>query len=128
MKKYLRRYSLLLEVIAMMFFASTSVASAAPGDDISSLMFAVADWANQLFAIFVGLSIVAIFWNLAMFLRTADNMEKKEEYRSYMLWSVVAMTVLAMFWGLVSFVTNTFDLRSPTVKFVNNNKGSESVF
>ena len=77
-------------------------------DTIVPLLFAIA--------------LVVFLWGMVQFIMNAENEEKREKYRNFMLWGIVGLAVMSAIWGLVAIFTKTFDIDSskapvlPTLK------------
>lgn len=64
-------------------------------------------------------AIVMFLWGVVQLVVNADDAEKKEKGRSFMIWGIIALTVMVGVWGLVKVLGATFNLNTsvlPQVK------------
>ncbi len=60
------------------------------------------------------LAFVFFLWNIAVFIRKADNQQIKEEAKQRMMWGIIALFIMVSVWGIISIATNIFEI-NPTV-------------
>lgn len=53
-------------------------------------------------------------YGVVQFLMNADNQEKQDKGKSFMVWGIVALAVMFSVWGLVGVLQNTFDVKDGT--------------
>lgn len=64
-------------------------------------------------------AMVAFIWGVVQFVAGADNEEKREKGRQFMIWGIVGLAVMVSVWGLVSIFTKSFgidnNIKAPTL-------------
>lgn len=54
------------------------------------------------------LATLFFLWNVFIFIREADNKNKKEEARQRMLWGMLALFIMVSLWGIISIFSELF--------------------
>jgi hypothetical protein len=78
------------------------------GSTITDIMFFAINLINQAVILVVALALLFFFWGLAKFIFNADNVEKRSEGKSVMVWGVIALFVMLFVWQIVNILANTF--------------------
>ncbi len=55
-------------------------------------------------------AIVIFIWGVVQFIGNADNEEKQQKGRQFMMWGILGLFVIVSVWGLVRILTNTFNI------------------
>ena len=87
--------------------------------DVSSMITQASNLLKVLVGMAFALAILAFFFGIARFLWNVDQPEKREEGRSLMIYSVVAIFVMVSIWGLVAFLQKAFIPQYTTVQVGN---------
>ena len=58
---------------------------------------------NLVTTIVVSAAFLFFFWNLVVYIRSSGD-EQKEQAKSRMIWSVLAMVVITSLWGIIGYV------------------------
>ena len=59
-------------------------------------------------AIFLGLAIVFLLWNVFQIIVHGEDVEERSKLKTQVFWSIIAIAVMVSLWGLVAIFTNTF--------------------
>ena len=78
------------------------------GSTITDIIFFAINLINQAVVLVVALALLFFFWGLAKFIFNADNVEKRSEGKSVMVWGVIALFVMLFVWQIVNILANTF--------------------
>ena len=54
------------------------------------------------------LALLWFFWGIIQYVLKGENIEKREQSRDFMIYSVIAFFVMFSIWGLVHMIQNTF--------------------
>ncbi len=57
----------------------------------------------------LSLAVVFFLWNIAQYIRKADQPEELEKFKSGAVWGIIAIFVMVSMWGLVAILVNTFN-------------------
>lgn len=85
------------------------IAYAADFTYVNTLIGALGDVINYLLPLVVTLGLIYFFWNCILLIR-AEGDEDRAEYRSSILWSLIALFVMVSVWGLVFFINTALGL------------------
>lgn len=88
------------------------------GEDLSKAIAGIGKGAET-FSVLVGLTttiavslaFLAFFWNLFQYVRASGD-DQKEEAKSKMGWSVLAIVVITSLWGIIAFVRGVLGIDS----------------
>jgi hypothetical protein len=95
-----------LSVLALLI-ATPAIASAETIRDFKELMAYVQGALNAFVPLLFGLGTVAFMWGVIKYL-LAGSPQKLNEARSYIIYSIVALTIMISIWGIVAVVKNAF--------------------
>ncbi|OGZ06191.1 MAG: hypothetical protein A2762_03195 [Candidatus Lloydbacteria bacterium RIFCSPHIGHO2_01_FULL_54_11] len=51
---------------------------------------------------------LGLLWGVILFFANADNAEKRESIKGYLLWGVIGITVVVGIWGIIALLSATF--------------------
>lgn len=51
---------------------------------------------------------VGLIWGVVVFFANAENEQKRESIRGYLLWGVIGLVVIVGIWGILGLVSGTF--------------------
>ncbi len=91
-----------------------------------TLLISIGRLVNIALPIVVSIALLGFFWGLAKFVFQAGDSGARDEAKSLMIYSVVALFVMVSVWGLVRFLGSSFgiqqggEIQFPTI----NNNGS----
>lgn len=102
------RYIILAMLAGLPSFAFAAVT------DFRSLMQLFADLLGSVIGVLYMFAFAAFFWGIVLFVFNTNDDKKRQEGKSWMLWSVVALFVMITIWGLVGLLVNTVGI-SPTI-------------
>ena len=68
--------------------------------------------ASTVIPLIFSIAVVSFIWGVVQFVINADDAEKKEKGRSFMIWGIIGLTVMVGVWGLVKILATTFGLNS----------------
>ncbi|MCX6755494.1 MAG: hypothetical protein NT068_03060 [Candidatus Nomurabacteria bacterium] len=76
--------------------------------------------AKGIWPILLSSSIVVFIWGVLQYALNPQDVKKKAEGRSFMLWGLFALTVIISIWGFVNIVIGTFQLNNanPSIQTV----------
>ena len=78
------------------------------GSTITDIIFFMINIINQAVVLVVALALLFFFWGLAMFIIKSDDVEKKTQSKSHMIWGIIALFVMLFVWQIVNILANTF--------------------
>ncbi len=107
MNKYIKK------IVALGIVFGPVVAYASPLDienqDFKGLIEAIIEnIAEPVVVLILALAIVFFLWNIAQYIRKADQPEELEKFKSGAIWGIVAISVMVSMWGLVRILVGTF--------------------
>lgn len=62
---------------------------------------------NGIIPIVIGLSLLAVFWNLGQYILKSDAEKEREKFPYYAMWSIIAFFVALSVFGIVKILSNT---------------------
>ncbi len=103
-----------LSFIAVLFVPLTVLAQ---GSSIKNLNDVVTWLLDNLINVYVIPMMIAIamlifFWRNIVALFNAEDTVKKADFKSYLLWAVVALTVMVSVWGVIGILTDAIGVRN----------------
>jgi uncharacterized membrane protein len=124
MKKYIAKSRFLLFGIVALFtpvvsFAQRSIFSigsgsrygsgySGGGSTVTDIIFFMINLINQAVVLVVGLALLFFFWGVAMFVLNSDDVEKRAQGKSHIMWGIIALFVMLFVWQIVNILANTF--------------------
>lgn len=96
----------ILYIVISLFTVTPFIASAAV-TDFKSLMQLFVNLLGSVIGLLYMAAFVAFFWGIALFILNTNDDKKREEGKTWMLWSVIALFVMITIWGLVGLLVNT---------------------
>lgn len=72
---------------------------------------------NPLIYVLIGLAVVYFLWGVFIFVKNADDPEKRKVGAQHILWGIVGIAIIFSAFTFVSVIQNTIgrDSRSPTI-------------
>jgi hypothetical protein len=67
---------------------------------------------SYLIPMLIAIAFLFFFWRNVVALFKADDTVKKSEFKSYLLWAVVALFILMSFWGVLGIFTDAFNIKN----------------
>lgn len=83
------------------------------GGSLIALIQLIQNIVARLVPLGIGLAIVALFFGIVMFLVTSRNDEggkKKQQWLSWMMYSILGIFVMVAIWGLVGFISSVLGI------------------
>ena len=99
-------YSLLFTFYS--FAALAQSGPTEPPEDFRGFVSIVMDLISLALPVVIGLSLVAFFSGLAVFILHADNEEKRREGKIFMIWGIIGLFVMISVWGIINILTESF--------------------
>lgn len=96
----------LLLATAAFLFTAPRIASAEV-TDFKSLMQLFVDLLGSVMGVLYMVAFVTFFWGIALFILNTNDDKKRQEGKSWMFWSVIALFVMITIWGLIGLLVNT---------------------
>lgn len=87
-------------------FIAPSLASAQV-TDFRSLMQLFANLLGSVIGVLYMFAFAAFFWGIALFVFNTNDDKKRQEGKSWMLWSVIALFVMITIWGIIGLLLRT---------------------
>lgn len=56
----------------------------------------------------ISIAVIIFVWNGVKMIATADNAQKRAEYKQSVIWSIIVVFIMVSFWGIVTIFQNTF--------------------
>lgn len=78
--------------------------------DFKSLLQLFIDLLGSLMVFFYMLAFAAFFWGIVLFLLNTGDDTKRQQGKSWMLWSVIALFVMIALWGIIGLITRTLGI------------------
>ena len=81
--------------------------------------YATCTISNMVIPFIFAIAIVMFLWGVVQLVINADDAEKKEKGRTFMIWGIIGLTAMIGVWGLVKILGATFGLTTsvlPQVK------------
>ncbi len=66
--------------------------------------------ARYVIPLLMTLALVAFMWGAVQFILNAEDSQKREEGKSFLVWGIIALFVMVSVWGLVAIISNTFSI------------------
>ena len=82
-------------------------AAFAQATGVAGLIGRFADVLKLLFPIAVALAVLALFYEIVMFIFNKDEPDKSEKFKKGILWSLAALLVMLTFFGIIRLVAQT---------------------
>ncbi len=117
MIKKLEKYILLLIPLFMpsVSFAASGFCSAISGLKLPSspkladiFNFFTCLLENSVVPLLITVAIAIFIWGVVQFIGNADNEEKRQKGRDFMVWGIVSLFLIVSVWGIVHILTDTF--------------------
>lgn len=83
-------------------------ASAQSLGNLQTLLQSIGNLVNLALPIVVALALLAFFWGLVQYI--FGGAAKKDDAKTFMIWSIVALFVMVSVWGIVRFIGNAFGI------------------
>lgn len=99
-----------MKKISFLFIALLAVfpaATFAEVTDFKSLMQLFVNLLGSVMGLLYMAAFVAFFWGIALFILNTNDDKKRQEGKTWMLWSIIALFVMITIWGLVGLLVNT---------------------
>ncbi len=68
---------------------------------------------NPLIVLLFGVAMVYFLWGVFVFVRNADNEEKRSEGAMHIFWGIVGIFIMVSVYGILRMFLNTFGIPSP---------------
>lgn len=78
------------------------------GSTITDIIFFGINLINQAVILVVALALLFFFWGVAKFMLNTDDVEKRAQGKSHMIWGIIALFVMLFVWQIVNILANTF--------------------
>ena len=103
-------------------YAPPAVTSSTTGQSICSGILVpnakIGDWmkyiscniTSSIIPFIFGLAVLAFIYGVVQYIAGAQEQEKRDKGRTFMIWGIIALTVMVSVWGLVKIVGNTFGI------------------
>ncbi|MBT4894527.1 hypothetical protein HON59_00475 [bacterium] len=78
------------------------------GSTITDIIFFTINLINQAVILVVALALLFFFWGVAKFVLNSDDVEKRVQGKSHMIWGIIALFVMLFVWQIVNILANTF--------------------
>ncbi len=76
---------------------------------------------SSVIPLIMSLATASFIWGVVQFvINGAEDTEKREKGKMFMIWGILALTVMVGVWGLVSIVGHTFGITNVIPQTVNN--------
>lgn len=62
---------------------------------------------NPIIYLLIGLAVIYFLWGVLVFIRNAENPEKRSEGASHILWGIVGIAIMFSVFALVHVIENT---------------------
>lgn len=92
---------------AYLFAFVPFLVSAQEVTDFRSLMQLFSNLLGGVIGVLYMFTFAAFFWGITLFVFNTTDDKKRQEGKSWMLWSVIALFVMITIWGLVGLLVNT---------------------
>ena len=89
-----------------LFLFIPSLAFAAPGNFVELVEFLL-DVLTGVTAILLTAAVVGLTWGIVLYFASADDPQKRESIRPYLLWSVIGIAVIFGVWGFVQLLASS---------------------
>lgn len=93
--------------------------SLGPNPKLANLLTLVTCYISSFFVpLMFTLAILVFMWGVVQYIQGAEEQEKREKGRNFIIYGLVALAVMVSIWGLVHIFTNTFgiDFAIPAVQ------------
>lgn len=94
----------MLRLAAIMLVVLPSVALAAPGNFVEFAEFILRILSGAT-AILLSAAVVGLTFGVVLYFANADNPQKREMIRPYLLWAVIGIAVIFGVWGFVELLS-----------------------
>ena len=78
------------------------------GSTITDIIFFTINLINKAVILVVALALLFFFWGVAKFVLNSDDVEKRVQGKSHMIWGIIALFVMLFVWQIVNILANTF--------------------
>lgn len=111
---------LALIIIPAISFAQIQTATGGGGFDCNNNITVVSDLFGLatcyisafIIPMLISLAVLIFMWGVVQFIANADNEEKRQKGRDFMVYGIIALFVMISVWGLVRVVSNTFGVKN----------------
>ena len=77
---------------------------------VSSFLTQIQVILDRVVPFIVGLAVFIVIWGIFNYLTHAENEEKRDEAKKYILWGVIGVFCMLSVWGFVNILYNSFTL------------------
>lgn len=119
MKKITSPFSFFILISALVPLASFAQTASSTGicnnsiTDIASLLgYAACLIIKAVVPLLIALAVVVFIYGIVQYILNADNEEKRQQGRTFMMYGIIALFVMISIWGLVQVLANTFHINT----------------
>lgn len=106
---------------SLLLVGTPFVASAAVGNVYQLETFAI-DILMRLFVLFWVLAILCFVWGMVRFIANANDPERREQGKQFIVWGIVAFLVIFSIWGIARMVLyGSLGLAAPELQYKDKN-------